>query len=382
MQFGADFQSLIERFAPQSDSPVALAISGGSDSLALLHLSHDWAMHAGRRLVVLTVDHRLRPEATQEAQLVADLSARLGHPHKTLSWETPRASQAAARRARYELLAQAARGLGAHCLLTGHTFDDVVETAMIRRRRGVRGASIAGPVMAAPVPAWPAGRNVNLLRPLVQTTRADLRAFLRAFGQDWVEDPSNTNPAYERVRVRTFLSRHPRLSEMASAYVRVQQKARSAQQIELADRLSDVHIDPSGLIEMASADISANILKLLIRCASGSAEDARDGALRQLLETLSSPGQRQTLGGAWIQRTKAGFIIGRDPASLPPEAVGGLFDGRFEEDMKSALPARAEQPFLMRQSAPPGPHWREIISERLDHLVRCYQTPLLTPVQR
>ncbi len=382
MQFGADFKTLIERFAPQSDGPVALAISGGSDSLALLHLTHDWATRTGRRLLVLTVDHRLRPEAKQEAQRVADLSAKLGHPHKTLSWETPRASQAAARRARYELLAKAARELNAHCLLTGHTFDDVVETAMIRRRRGARGASIAGPVMAAPVPAWPAGRAVTLLRPLVQTARADLQAYLRSLGQDWVEDPSNTNPAYERVRVRAFLSRHPRLSEMARTFVREQQKARSAQQAELAEHLGEVHVDPSGLIETASPDPSPNVLKLLIRCASGSAEDARDGAVRQLLESLTSPGQRQTLGGAWVQRTKTGFIIGRDPAAPSPEAAGGLFDGRFEEDRHAALPARPEQPFLMRQSAPPGSHWREIISERLVHLVRCYQTPLLTPVQR
>ena len=116
----------------------ALAVSGGSDSLALLYLAHEWAKVTGRALVVLTVDHRLRPEAKQEAEMVATLCAKLGHTHRTLTWATPRASQAAARRARYVLLAQAARAQNARILMTGHTFDDVVETAMIRRRRGVR----------------------------------------------------------------------------------------------------------------------------------------------------------------------------------------------------------------------------------------------------
>ena len=119
-----------------------------------------------------------------------------------------------------------------------------------------------------------------------------------------------------------------------------------------------------------------------MRCASGTADDAREGAVRYMMESLSEPGQRQTLGGAWVQRTKTGYLIGRDPASQSSDEDGHYFDGRFVKDVDSTLPETADQPFLVRQSAPPGPHWREIISERLEHLVRCYQTPLLTPVQR
>lgn len=382
MQFGADFQTLIERFAPEPDTPVTLAVSGGSDSLALLYLAHEWANSSRRSLAVLTVDHGLRPEAKQEAEMVATLCAKLGLVHKTLVWDTPRASQAAARRARYELLATASRALNARGILTGHTFDDVVETAMIRRRRGVRDASIAGPEMVVPAPVWPAGRSVTLLRPLVQVSRAHLRAYLTSRGQSWVDDPSNSSTVYERVRVRSFLTRHPRLSMVAGNFVREQQKARSAQQAALAETLSKVQVDQSGLIDTASADPSRHVMKLLMRWASGAAEDARDGAIRQMLEALSEPGQRQTLGGAWVQRTKTGFLIGRDPASDSTDEFEGVFDGRFERDLKAALPSPSDQPFLMRQSAPARPHWREIISERLNHLIQCYQTPLLTPVQR
>lgn len=382
MRFSADFQTLIERFAPDADSPIALAVSGGSDSLALLCLAHDWAKHARRSLAVLTVDHRLRPESKQEADQVAALSAKLGHPHKTLIWDTPRASQAAARNARYVLLGQAARTLNARVLLTGHTFDDVVETAMIRRRRGVRNASIAGPEMAAPIPAWPEGRAVTLLRPLLHSSRSDLRTYLASLGQNWVDDPSNSNVAYERVRIRDFLARHPRLSETANEFTREQLKMRSAQQLALAKSMRGVQVDQSGLIDTASADPSRQLLKLLIRCASGAADDARDSAIRYLKEALSQPGQRQTLGGAWVQRSKDGYLFGRDPTGLRSTEFGDVFDGRFERDMGAAMPEKADQPFLVRQSAPPGPHWREIISERLDHLIQCYQTPLLTPVQR
>ena len=382
MQFGADFQSLIERFSPESDRPIALAVSGGSDSLALLRLTHEWAKAAGRSLVTLTVDHRLRPEATQESEKVASLSTQLGHSHKTLTWDTPRSSQAAARNARYDLLAESSRALNVRVLLTGHTFDDVVETAMIRRRRGVRDASIAGPVMAATVPAWPAGRSMTLLRPLIQTYRSDLRTYLTALGQTWIDDPSNESAVYERVRVRDFLARHPRLLSIARNFVREEQIMRSVEQIGLAANLSSVEIDPSGLIDTATADPSRHVLKLLIRCASGTADDPRDSAVRELLGALTAPGQRQTLGGAWVQRTKTGFLIGRDPASPSLSVCGNVFDGRFETDPLGALPDKAKQPFLVRQSAPPGPLWQEIISKRLAHLIQCYHTPLLTPVQR
>ncbi|MFN3213252.1 MAG: tRNA lysidine(34) synthetase TilS [Henriciella sp.] len=382
MRFGADFDALIERFSPDNSRPIAIAVSGGSDSIALLCLADDWARRAGRKLIALTVDHQLRPEAKTEAAWVARVCAGLGHPHKTLKWTAPRPSQAAARLARYELLAQTARAYGASCLLAGHTFDDVVETAMIRRRRGIRDATIAGPVLAAPLPVWPSGRSVTLLRPLIQTTRSDLQTFLKTRHQGWVDDPANANPAYERVRVRQFFSRHPRLAALAKAFVREQQNRRAAQQHALAEEMARVTVDPSGLIDTGAAKISPTLLRLLIRCASGSAHDARDGAVRDLITALSAPGQRQTLGGAWVQRTKTGFLIGRDPAHDAGAEDTDLFDGRFERDPAETQPPSKDLPFLVRQSAPPGPNWREIISERLVHLITCYQTPFLESVQR
>ena len=381
MLFGADFDALIERFSPDKSRPLAIATSGGSDSIALLCLADDWARRTRRDLIVLTVDHQLRPDAKAEAEWVAGVCARLSRPHQTLKWSAPRPSQAAARLARYELLANAARAQGASCLLAGHTADDVVETAMIRRRRGIRDASIAGPVLAAPLPVWPSGRSVTLLRPLIQTQRADLRAYLKARHQEWIDDPSNADPSYERVRIRRFLASHPRLAAIAKSFVHKQQRLRANQQCALADEMSKVTVDPSGLIDTGMAEITPALLRLLIRCASGSALDARDGAVRQMIASLTQPGARQTLGGAWVQRAKTGYLIGRDPAQAMVVAEKELFDGRFERDPTGTLPPLKDLPFLVRQSAPRGPNWREIISERLAHLVACYQTPFLEPVQ-
>ena len=381
MRFSADFDTLIERFSPHRSDPLAIAVSGGSDSLALLYLAHDWALRVDRTLLILTVDHQLRSESADEALAVSELSSALGHRHETLVWAHPQPGQATARRARYELLANAAREHGARVLLTGHTFDDVVETAMIRRRRGVRDVSIAGPALAAPVPAWPQGRSVTLVRPLIGATRSAFRKLLQSRGQSWVDDPSNLKLEYERVRVRQFLARHPQLAGIAGSYVRSCQVARSERQNVLARELIKIGVDQSGLIDTGAAEMSSELLRLLMRCASGTATDARETGIRQLLATLTRQGQRQTLGGAWVQRAKESYLIGRDPAAQSLAADGEIFDGRFIHDPAADLPPAKDLPFLVRQSAPPGSHWRELISERLAHLALCYQTPLLNPVQ-
>lgn len=381
MHFGADFDALIARFSPNSTKPVALAVSGGSDSIALLWLAHEWARRRGRQLLVLTVDHQLRAASGSEALDVARLVETLGHQHQTLVWRAPNPSQNAARHARYGLMATYLQENGADCLLTGHTFDDVLETAVLRRRRGVRSASIAGPSLAAVVPAWPAGRSITLLRPLIHSSRSELRAHLRAQNSGWVDDPSNENLKYERVRVRQFLARHPALFQIASNFVMRVQHQRAEAQSQLAHEILKVSVHGDGLMDTGPAQLSSQLLTLLARCASGTSDDPRGGAVAQLLETVNAPGMRQTLGGAWFQKTATGYLVGRDPGSSLA-AKSDLFDGRFERALEVELPMNGAMSFLVRQSAPPDPHWREIISERLGHLALCYQTPLLTPVQR
>ncbi len=380
MHFGADFDALIARFSPPQDKAIALAVSGGSDSLALLHLADKWASQTGCALHVFTVDHQLRLAAKAEASGVAALCKRLGHRHDTLTWSVPKPVQNAARHARYQLICAAMRSRGLGLLLTGHTLDDVVETALIRRRRGVRDATAAGPVLAAPAPVWPEGRGIALLRPLIRQNRASLRETLSQEHWAWVDDPSNESDQFERVRVRQFLRRQPRLNVVATDHMRRVVRRRLEGDNALSEAISQVTVRCDGVIDTGTATITPRLLAILARCASGGAREPRGSMVRDLIRTLIRPGARQTLGGAWFQKTKTGIQIGRDPgASLNPYTEQ-LFDGRFEPAVSPHLPDAKNQGVLVRQSAPPGPNWREIISDRLSHMALCYGTPDLRPV--
>ncbi|MEM6653766.1 MAG: tRNA lysidine(34) synthetase TilS [Pseudomonadota bacterium] len=381
MKFGADFDALIERFSARSETPIALAVSGGGDSLALLHLTADWAARNQRSLLILTVDHGLRAGARAEADLVKQIAVKRGLEHRILTWAHPRKSQNAARKARYQLLGQACQAAGAGCLLTGHTLDDVVETAFIRRRRKVRGGAEIGPVLAAPLPAWPAGRGIAVVRPLLQATRADLRNLLNARACVWAEDPSNLHTEYERVRVRQFLSRHPTFARIASKYVQAAQIRRVELDRELAAQLKLVQVASDGLIYVPDHTCSAKLLRLLASCASGSDQAPRADVVRRMIAHLDTPGRRQTLGGAWFQRVQSGYKIGRDPGTKVLTEAEGLFDGRFAVAASRAEPVAAGAGFLVRHATPPAGAWTEIISDRIAHMTHCFDTPWYCPIE-
>jgi tRNA(Ile)-lysidine synthase len=184
-----------------------LAVSGGADSIAMLHLAADWARrHAqcGISLHVATVDHGLRPEAGAEAEAVGGVAMALGLPHTILSWtgEKPATRlQEAARAARYALLRRLAEALPAQParLLTAHTADDQAETLLMRLARG---SGVDGLASMRPVRML---GQVQHHRPLLGVTKAQLLAQLSAGGITWLDDPSNTNDRFERVRIRRLL---------------------------------------------------------------------------------------------------------------------------------------------------------------------------------
>lgn len=177
--------------------PVGVAVSGGSDSTALLHLCTD-ALGAGR-VVALTVDHRLRPEAADEARAVADAAAALGVAHRILVWEDAPGHgnvAAAAAEARYRLLADA----GCAVVALGHTRDDAAESFLM----GVsRGAGLDG--LCGIRPVFRRDR-VRFVRPLLGTGRSELRDWLSARDIGWVDDPSNEDVDRLRVRARGALT--------------------------------------------------------------------------------------------------------------------------------------------------------------------------------
>jgi tRNA(Ile)-lysidine synthase len=184
---------------------ILVAVSGGSDSKGLL-LALNEAIEASDpnrfSLAACTVDHALRPESAAEAKGVAAFCASIGVPHLIKRWNGPKpltGIQAAAREARYRLLADAAERLGAGCIVTGHTSDDQRETILMRMQRA------QGPGASGMASATLYDRRIWVLRPFLDLDRASIRAYLATRDVTWFDDPSNAHPTFERVCVRAEL---------------------------------------------------------------------------------------------------------------------------------------------------------------------------------
>jgi tRNA(Ile)-lysidine synthase len=197
----AAFAPLMAPFAPFENHPVlAVAVSGGRDSLALALLAHEWARAREGSVVALIVDHGLRAEAAREAEATRELLTHRGIEAVILRWSGAKPAhgvQEAARVARYDLLFEACRERGILHLLVAHHADDQAETIAMRAAHGSGADGLAG--MAALVER----RHARLLRPLLSVPRALLTATLEALEVAWIEDPSNADPRFERVRVRS-----------------------------------------------------------------------------------------------------------------------------------------------------------------------------------
>jgi tRNA(Ile)-lysidine synthase len=183
---------------------LVLAVSGGPDSVALMWLAARWrrALARGPDLIVVTVDHGLRPEAAREARQVKQLAAQLGLTHRTLRWRGVKPATglpAAARTARYRLLAKAARAAGARHVLTAHTRDDQAETVLMRL---LRGSGIAG---LAAMARLSERDGIVLARPLLDVPKSQLIATLKRARLGFADDPTNRDQAYTRPRLRALL---------------------------------------------------------------------------------------------------------------------------------------------------------------------------------
>lgn len=192
-------------FADLKSAPaLVLAVSGGPDSVALMWLAARWqrSLARGPQLVVVTVDHGLRPEAAREAREVKRLAATLALTHRTLRWRGAKPNTglpAAAREARYRLLAEAARAAGASHVLTAHTRDDQAETLLMRL---LRGSGIAGLSAMARVSERD---GVVLARPLLDVPKSQLIATLKRAKIGFADDPTNRDTVFTRPRLRALL---------------------------------------------------------------------------------------------------------------------------------------------------------------------------------
>ena len=285
---------------------VLIGVSGGADSVALLHVLLGLAPALGLRLHVLHVDHGLRPDSARDGEYVRALGARLGVPVEVVGVRVAAGSvEAAARAARHAALEAAADRVGAARIALGHTADDQAETLLMRllEGTGVRGIAGIPPVRG------------RLIRPLLESRHRDAVAALVAAGIEWREDPSNHEPRFFRNRVRHAVL--PRLAEQTGGdlVARLGQLARRAREaVDALDRLAAVELarlahDDDGALVLSRSALGAlprPVAAEVLRGAAarlGSRAPLRAWGHRGLRRVLAEPPPRRPfrLGGVLVE---------------------------------------------------------------------------------
>lgn len=304
----ARIQGQLDRHCPPEDLPEALgvAVSGGSDSLALLHLCADWGADRDVPVVAVTIDHGLRPESAGEADLVKRICAGLAVEHTTLKWRGWSGQgnlQNAARQARRALIADWALAEGVDAVALGHTRDDQAETVLMNLARGSGVDGMAG---------MPAATEVNDLlwiRPLLTSGRAELQDYLTERDVTWVNDPSNDDTTFTRVKARKALTTLEDLGLSVDRLAAMADRMQDAREVltlrayelggEVTWRDGDL-ILPLRTFRAAPRDTRNRTLAALLQTLSGHEHRPRFQALSDLSDALARQGQGGTLHGCLV----------------------------------------------------------------------------------
>ncbi|WP_299028715.1 tRNA lysidine(34) synthetase TilS [uncultured Sulfitobacter sp.] len=319
---------------------IGIAVSGGGDSVALLHLFARWSAQTGHPIAAVTVDHGLRPESGAEAETVTALCQTLGVAHDTLHWHAPKGAgnlPAAARDGRYALMADWAKAKGIGGIVLGHTIDDSAENFLIRlgRASGVDGLAEMESRFERDGIAWS--------RPLWQQTRADLRAYLQRHNIVWAEDPSNDDPRYLRTKVRRIL---PQLADLGITADSIHQSAFALRQAQAAlahyaRQEAEAHVTqdsgdlvfPLRIHPPMPADIERRLVVAALQWVGSNPYPPRKVFAGVLAHELAHQ-QRMTIGGCLVMKRKGQLRITREYNAVkdmrgPTEAI---WDTRWRLD--------------------------------------------------
>jgi tRNA(Ile)-lysidine synthase len=349
----AEFAALMAGFAPFGPAPrLAVAVSGGADSMALVLLAAAWATAAGGSLTALTVDHRLRAASAAEATRVAEWLAARGIVHRILRRNDAapaRGIQAAARAARYRLLEAWCAAEGVLHLLVAHNREDQAETLLLRLARGSGLDGLAGMAAVAE------HRQCRLLRPLLEVPRTRLEATLHAAGQPWIEDPSNRDPAYARVRFRRAQAHLAEsglgVARLAATAARLG-RARAALEVGVVALLAaSALVHPAGFVQLdpvtlrrAPEEIGLRALAAVLAMLGGGTYPPRLERLERLYRELPGGLEKgRTLGGCHVLPRSGGVLVCReaDAAAPPVPALPGAtvyWDGMFSLYLPETAP--------------------------------------------
>ena len=329
---------LDRRLLAESDQPIALALSGGGDSVALALIASAWAKTHGRSLLILTVDHGLNPASADWTKSCRDLAEQLGADFQALTWTGPKPETglpAAARMARHRLLADAARKGGASVILMGHTASDAAEAAAMRQS----GSTTPDPREWAPSPVWPEGRRIQILRPMLTQTRADLRTWLGAQGVSWIEDPGNADQRFARSRARVIGKLEDSLAPSLQTII----------PLELSRAVDENHGLVMPRVDLGRAEflVARALNGIAAVCAGGGARLPRGESLDRLTIALRGEGPvKMTLAGCLVMAdanlirwVRSGGDIRRSKSPDLHLAAGQseVWDGRYEVSSTSPI---------------------------------------------
>ena len=333
-------QRLAGQFAGHAKKVIGVAVSGGGDSMALLHLMHRASAVVGWRIAAVTIDHALRPEAADEARLVKTFCEGIGAPHATLVWDHGDITGNLldqARRARKSLIAGWARERGIGSVVLGHTADDQAETLLMEMGRA---AGLDG--MSGMSSSWKE-QGVLWSRPLLDQSRARLREYLIGQGIVWVDDPTNDNPAYTRVRARRAMQALSPLGitvERMAAVADHLSAARSALIWAVRQQAARVVREEAGALIIDTAaflalpgEIQRRLLIAALRWLSG-AEQAPRGAKVDQMQGALVQGRDATLAGCRLRQLPECLLLVREPRAVADVVapVGDLWDSRWQLD--------------------------------------------------
>ena len=329
----AEVRRLFAHLADTQYPVLILAVSGGPDSTALMVLASRWRKTLKHRvkLIAVTVDHGLRPEAKQEAQAVKTLARALRIEHRTLRWSGPKPKtgiQEAARNARYRLLGGVAQKAGGAPVLTAHTQDDQAETVLFRMMRGSGVAGLAGMRAGNLLPGHEAAKLV-LFRPLLNVAKSRLIATLKAAKIPYADDPSNRDPRFARPRLRELMPllaaeglNAERLARLATRVLRIERTLHAALNAALLKFAPGPWPDKgpvtmgAGAFQCLPEEIGLRMLERIIN-GVGNEGPAELGKLEALYEALMAAIDfgpfRRTLAGAVVTLAKGKIRIERAP---------------------------------------------------------------------
>lgn len=321
----ARFLQEMDKLGPFEEFPhIAVGVSGGGDSMALIRFVLRWAQSCQATVVALTVDHGLRGDSRQEAETVGGWLKELAVPHYILSWKGDKPAtqiQAAARKARYALMEDWCAANHFLHLCVGHTSNDQAETYLMRESHGSGNDGLAGMSQILEL------HKCRVLRPLLTMNRDELRQFLKQENATWAEDPSNENETFERVRWRRHMAKEQMPEAGLHAKASHYGQLRITRDQELTRLIADaVAIHPFGYAHISHvrlADISRDTyVGLMARVLSVIGGRPYAPSLRRMDELLpplsDSVPPSITLNGCQMSWKTDGVFITREKRGLPP----------------------------------------------------------------